>query len=101
MNAPKLTHYHPYQGTVNSKPVMVDALKRAAMFGAPTTIVDIKRISAGHVGTPEQIEDVEITFRDGTIEKISIKEMSTDEAFVTLCQMIGAHEPYRIIEETI
>ena len=76
---------------INNKPIIIESLDRilGLMPGCP--VIGIKRISEGILGQPGQIEDMQIIYRDGTSEKISIIEMTGAETFIEICSMIATH----------
>ena len=76
---------------ISTKPIIIDALNTMIRHMPGGPIVCIERISEGIVGTPDQIENVEITYRDGVSERISILEMSPEEMFIEICSMISIH----------
>ena len=76
---------------INRKPIMIDSLNDALRHIPESTVTGIRRISEGILNTPTQIEDVEIFYKDGISERISILDMSADEAFIEICSMIATH----------
>lgn len=83
---------------INTKPIIIDVLNTMIRHMPGGPIVSIERISEGIVGTPGQIENVEITYKDGVSERISVLEMSPEEMFIEICSMISIHA-MRIGEE--
>lgn len=83
---------------INTKPIIIDALNTMIKHMPGGLIVSIERISGGIVGTPSQNEEIEITYRDGVSERISVLEMSPEEMFIEICSMISIHA-MRIGEE--
>lgn len=83
---------------INTKPIIVESLNILTRHMPGGMIVSIERTSEGIVGTPSQNEEVEITYRDGVSERISVLEMSPEEMFIEICSMISIHA-MRIGEE--
>lgn len=83
---------------INTKPIIIESLNILTRHMPGGMIVGIERISEGIVGTPSQNEEVEITYRDGVSERISVLEMSPEEMFIEICSMISIHA-MRIGEE--
>lgn len=81
----------PFGHDLNVKPMIIDNF-RLALFHIPeSTVISIKRISWGIVGTDNQVEKVRIAYRVGAQEEKSILNMTPDEAFITICSMIAEH----------
>lgn len=76
---------------INTKPIIIESLNILTRHMPGGPIVSIERISEGNVGTPDQIENVEITYKDGVSERISVLEMSPEEMFIEICSMISIH----------
>ena len=76
---------------INNKPIVIDGLNMAIGHIRQSFVLRIRRTSEGILGSPEQIEDIEIFYRDGSSERISVLEMETSEMFVKICSMIATH----------
>lgn len=88
---------------MNHKPVMIDSLNLALHHAQPgLPVIKVVRISAGMVGTDSQVEDVEICYKNGVIERFSILNMDKTEAFITIMDAILKHcEPVDVDIETL
>lgn len=76
---------------INNKPIVVDGLNMVLGHINQSYVTGIRRTSEGILGSPDQIEEVEIFYRDGSSERISILDMDTSEMFVKICSMIATH----------
>ena len=76
---------------INSKPIIIEGIDRLLGLMPGCIVIGIKRVSEGILGQPGQIEELQILYRDGTEERISIIEMTTAETFVKICSMIATH----------
>lgn len=75
---------------INNKPILIDVFNRVLMLShAP--LERIERTSEGIVGKPEQIEDVELIWKDGSIERFSIRDIDETETFMAICEAITKH----------
>lgn len=83
---------------INTKPIIVESLNILTRHMPGGMIVGIERISEGVIDDPDQREEIEITYRDGVSERISVLEMSPEEMFIEICSMISIHA-MRIGEE--
>lgn len=83
---------------INTKPIIVESLNILTRHMPGGMIVGIERISEGVIDDPGQREEIEITYRDGVSERISVLEMSPEEMFIEICSMISIHA-MRIGEE--
>lgn len=83
---------------INTKPIIVESLNILTRHMPGGMIVGIERISEGVIDDPGQREEIEITYRDGVSERISVSEMSPEEMFIEICSMISIHA-MRIGEE--
>lgn len=83
---------------INTKPIIVESLNILTRHMPGGMIVGIERISEGVIGDPGRREEIEITYRDGVSERISVLEMSPEEMFIEICSMISIHA-MRIGEE--
>lgn len=83
---------------INTKPIIIESLNILTRHMPGGMIVGIERISEGVIDDPGQREEIEITYRDGVSERISILEMSPEEMFIEICSMISIHA-MRIGEE--
>ena len=83
---------------INTKPIIIESLNILTRHMPGGMIVGIERISEGVIDDPGQREEIEITYRDGVSERISILEMSPEEMFIKICSMISIHA-MRIGEE--
>ncbi len=83
---------------INTKPIIIESLNILTRHMPGGMIVGIERISEGVIDDPGQREEIEITYRDGVSERISVLEMSPEEMFIEICSMISIHA-MRIGEE--
>ena len=83
---------------INTKPIIVESLNILTRHMPGGMIVGIERISEGVIDDPGRHEEIEITYRDGVSERISVLEMSPEEMFIEICSMISIHA-MRIGEE--
>ena len=83
---------------INTKPIIIESLNMLTRHMPGGMIVGIERISEGIIDDPGQREEIEITYRDGVSERISVLEMSPEEMFIEICSMISIHA-MRIGEE--
>ena len=83
---------------INTKPIIIESLNILTRHMPGGMIVGIERISEGIIDDPGQREEIEITYRDGVSERISVLEMSPEEMFIKICSMISIHA-MRIGEE--
>ena len=83
---------------INTKPIIVESLNILTRHMPGGMIVGIERISEGVINDPGRREEIEITYRDGVSERISVLEMSPEEMFIEICSMISIHA-MRIGEE--
>lgn len=83
---------------INTKPIIIESLNTLTRYMPGGMIVGIERISEGIIDDPGQREEIEITYRDGVSERISVLEMSPEEMFIEICSMISIHA-MRIGEE--
>ena len=83
---------------INTKPIIIESLNILTRCMPGGMIVGIERISEGIIDDPGQREEIEITYRDGVSERISVLEMSPEEMFIEICSMISIHA-MRIGEE--
>ena len=83
---------------INTKPIIIESLNILTRYMPGGMIVGIERISEGIIDDPGQREEIEITYRDGVSERISVLEMSPEEMFIEICSMISIHA-MRIGEE--
>lgn len=83
---------------INTKPIIIESLNTLTRYMPRGMIVGIERISEGIIDDPGQREEIEITYRDGVSERISVLEMSPEEMFIEICSMISIHA-MRIGEE--
>lgn len=77
---------------LNIKPIVVDSLNLLLNQAGPVPLMHIERISGGIVGGPGQMEDIELYYRDGTIERFSILEMDKSEMFMAIIEAIIKHQ---------
>ena len=75
---------------LTNKPVLIDAFNHLLMHAAGP-LAKIERVSEGFLDTPEYIEDVMLYYRDGVIERFSIKEMDKTETFMAIVEAIARH----------
>ena len=83
---------------INTKPIIIESLNILTRHMPGGMIVGIERRSEGVIDDPGQREEIEITYRDGVSERISVLEMSPEEMFIEICSMISIHA-MRIGEE--
>lgn len=83
---------------INTKPIIIEGLNILTRHMPGGIVVGIERISEGVIDDPDQREEIEITYRDGVSERISVLEMSPEEMFIEICSMISIHA-MRIGEE--
>lgn len=83
---------------INTKPIIIESLNILTRHMPGGIVVGIERTSEGVIDDPGQREEIEITYRDGVSERISVLEMSPEEMFVKICSMISIHA-MRIGEE--
>ena len=83
---------------INTKPIIIESLNILIRHMPGGIVVGIERTSEGVIDDPGQREEIEITYRDGVSERISVLEMSPEEMFIEICSMISIHA-MRIGEE--
>lgn len=83
---------------INTKPIIIESLNMLTRHMPGGIVVGIERISEGVIDDPGQREEIEITYRDGVSERISVLEMTPEEMFIEICSMISIHA-MRIGEE--
>lgn len=83
---------------INTKPIIIESLNILTRHMPGGIVVGIERTSEGVIDDPRQREEIEITYRDGVSERISVLEMSPEEMFIEICSMISIHA-MRIGEE--
>lgn len=76
---------------INNKPIIIESIDRILSLMPGCPVIAIKRISEGVLGQPGQVEDMQIIYRDGCSETISIIEMTGAETFIKICSMIATH----------
>lgn len=76
---------------INTKPIMLDNINMALKQIPESSVIGIARMSAGVIGKPGEQEDIQIFYRDGCSERISILDMTPDEVFLKICSMISTH----------
>lgn len=76
--------------TLNNKPILIDVFNHLLMHAA-SPLEHIERISEGFVSTPEYVEDIELYYRDGCIERFSIRDMDKTDVFMAICEAITRH----------
>ena len=83
---------------INTKPIIIESLNILTRHMPGGMIVGIEHISEGVIDDPSRREEIEITYRDGVSERISVLEMSPEEMFIEICSMMSIHA-MRIGEE--
>lgn len=76
---------------INTKPIMLDNINMALKQIPERSVIGIARMSAGVIGRPGEKEDIQIFYRDGCSERVSILEKTPDEVFLMICSMITKH----------
>ena len=76
---------------LNTKPILIDSFRGCLAHIPESTVRMIQRVSTGIVGSAGQLEYIKVIFRDGTVVQRSIRNMTPDETFISICSIIADH----------